>query len=144
MLQDSLDILVEVLGRFGHYVQDQHQALLTTLLPHLDDNRQGVRKRALQAVGGCEGALLKAAIAGCSRVHWPGGGVWQEGGRSAGQEATTAHRATCNQPWYPCNTLVMNAFWTRLAWLYHCVHDPACLLFCAVQVLCPPSLMTSC
>jgi hypothetical protein len=51
VLQDSLDILVEVLGRFGHYVQDQHQALLATLLPHLDDHRQGVRKRALQAVG---------------------------------------------------------------------------------------------
>lgn len=53
MLQDSLDLLVEVLGRFGHYVQDQHTALLATLLPHLDDHRPGVRKRALQAVGGC-------------------------------------------------------------------------------------------
>lgn len=51
MLQDSLDILVEVLGRFGHYVSGQHELLLQTLLPHLDDNRAGVRKRALQAVG---------------------------------------------------------------------------------------------
>lgn len=51
MLQDSLDILVEALGRFGHYVSGQHELLLQTLLPHLDDNRAGVRKRALQAVG---------------------------------------------------------------------------------------------
>jgi hypothetical protein len=51
VLQDSLDILVEVLGRFGHYVSGQHELLLQTLLPHLDDSRAGVRKRALQAVG---------------------------------------------------------------------------------------------
>lgn len=51
VLQDSLDILVEVLGRFGHLVQDQHQLLLSTVLPHLDDHRAGVRKRALQCIG---------------------------------------------------------------------------------------------
>lgn len=73
MLQDSLDILVEVLGRCGQHMQEQHSALLATLLPHLDDHRQGVRKRALQAVGECSAHLLVCILLGWGLVD---GGCW--------------------------------------------------------------------
>eukprot|EP00878_Enallax_costatus_P002222 GHUV01002394.1.p1 GENE.GHUV01002394.1~~GHUV01002394.1.p1 ORF type:complete len:958 (+),score=265.35 GHUV01002394.1:286-3159(+) len=48
---DSLDILTDVLGKFGHLLPEQHAMILQTLLPYLDDNRQGIRKRALHCIG---------------------------------------------------------------------------------------------
>lgn len=59
---DSLDILTDVLAKFGHLLADQHALILQTLLPYLDDSRQGIRKRALHCIG--EGGHAEAVAAG--------------------------------------------------------------------------------
>eukprot|EP00879_Flechtneria_rotunda_P007662 GHRR01008035.1.p1 GENE.GHRR01008035.1~~GHRR01008035.1.p1 ORF type:complete len:648 (+),score=253.35 GHRR01008035.1:1250-3193(+) len=51
VINDSLDILSEVLAKFGHLLLDQHAAIVQTLLPYLDDSRHGIRKRALHCIG---------------------------------------------------------------------------------------------
>lgn len=51
VMNDSLDILVDVLGKFGHLLPEQHATIVAVLLPHLDDHRQGIRKRALHCIG---------------------------------------------------------------------------------------------
>jgi hypothetical protein len=57
-MSDGLDILVELALKFGHQLQEQYSGMLAIVLPSLDDNRAGIRKRALHCIGACseEGA----------------------------------------------------------------------------------------
>lgn len=57
ILQDAVDIvnecldnLAEVMGRFGSLVPQCHADLLEKVLPLLDDNRAPIRKRAMHCV----------------------------------------------------------------------------------------------
>lgn len=51
VLTDSLDILTDVVAKFGHLLPEQHATIVQLLQPYLDDSRQGIRKRALHCIG---------------------------------------------------------------------------------------------
>ena len=46
----SLDLLNEVLSKFGGLVASEHARLRNALLPELDESRAGVRKRAIHCL----------------------------------------------------------------------------------------------
>ena len=46
----SLDLLCEVVGRFGDLVSAEHARIRDCLLPELDESRAGVRKRAIHCL----------------------------------------------------------------------------------------------
>ena len=48
---ESLDIMSEVLHKFGSLVQSQHDKVQSALLPLLANNRVAVRKRTSVAIG---------------------------------------------------------------------------------------------
>lgn len=51
VLSDTLDITSELLARFGNVMSDYHTQLKTAILPHLEEPRPVVRKRAIQSMG---------------------------------------------------------------------------------------------
>ncbi len=52
MVSDSLDITQELLGRYGGLMAvEQHEVLQDALLPLLDEQRGGLRKRAISGLG---------------------------------------------------------------------------------------------
>ena len=60
MVSDSLDITQELLGRYGGLMAvQQHEVLQDALLPLLDEQRGGLRKRAISGLGA---ALLPGNI----------------------------------------------------------------------------------
>lgn len=66
MAGDSLDILGEVLSKFGGLVSAEHARVRTAVVPLLDDSRSSLRKRALQCLGkqaGGASALSRASAA---------------------------------------------------------------------------------
>ncbi|VVC31483.1 Hypothetical protein CINCED_3A016263 [Cinara cedri] len=48
---EALDILADLLSRFGSLLLEFHQAILKSLLPQLTSSRQAVRKRTIVALG---------------------------------------------------------------------------------------------
>ncbi len=50
IVNECLDNLAEVMGRFGNLVPQCHADLLDKVLPLLDDNRAPIRKRAMHCV----------------------------------------------------------------------------------------------
>ncbi|XP_050436438.1 cullin-associated NEDD8-dissociated protein 1 [Adelges cooleyi] len=48
---EALDILADLLSRFGSLLLDFHQVILKSLLPQLTSSRQAVRKRTIVALG---------------------------------------------------------------------------------------------
>jgi hypothetical protein len=50
-VEDCLDLLTDVLGRFGGYLGAQHGEVGGVVLPYLDGGRATLRKRALHALG---------------------------------------------------------------------------------------------
>ena len=51
VLSESLDITGDLLARFGNAMSSYHSQLRVALLPHLEDSRPVVRKRAIQCMG---------------------------------------------------------------------------------------------
>lgn len=51
VLSESLDITGDLLARFGNAMSGYHSQLRVALLPHLEDLRPVVRKRAIQCMG---------------------------------------------------------------------------------------------
>ena len=52
VVSDSLDITQELLGRYGGLMAvEQHEVLQDALLPLLDEQRGGLRKRAISGLG---------------------------------------------------------------------------------------------
>lgn len=61
MLTDSLDILTELVGKFGGLVTSEHRTIQAVLLQLLDDGRAPIRKRAVHCLGERGGAKPFAA-----------------------------------------------------------------------------------
>lgn len=63
---EALDIIADMLLRFGPLLQSFHQTLLQALLPQLESHRQAVRKRTICALGNlvlsCNNALYTRLI----------------------------------------------------------------------------------
>lgn len=59
---EALDILGDLLSRFGPILQQYHAMLLDALLPQLNSGRQAVRKRTVSALG--------HLAASCSLAHY--------------------------------------------------------------------------
>ena len=53
VVSDSLDILGEATAKFGSLISGEHARMMETLIPHLDNQRGPVRKRAMHCLGGC-------------------------------------------------------------------------------------------
>ena len=51
VLSESLDITGDLLARFGNVMSGYHSQLRVALLPHLEETRPIVRKRAIQCMG---------------------------------------------------------------------------------------------
>lgn len=51
VLSESLDITGDLLARFGNVMKDYHSQLRVALVPHLEESRPVVRKRAIQCMG---------------------------------------------------------------------------------------------
>ena len=51
VLSESLDITGDLLTRFGNVMSGYHSQLKVALLPHLEETRPIVRKRAIQCMG---------------------------------------------------------------------------------------------
>ena len=51
VLSDTLDITSELLARFGNVMADYHSQLKAAILPHLEEPRPVIRKRAIQSIG---------------------------------------------------------------------------------------------
>jgi hypothetical protein len=51
LVEDCLDLLTDVLGRFGGYLGAQHGEVGSCVMPYLDGGRATLRKRALHALG---------------------------------------------------------------------------------------------
>ncbi|KAF6251732.1 armadillo-type protein [Scenedesmus sp. NREL 46B-D3] len=62
VLTDSLDILTDVVAKFGHLLPEQHATIVQLLQPYLDDSRQGIRKRALHCIGALSPCLSDAQL----------------------------------------------------------------------------------
>lgn len=51
MLSDTLDVTSDLLARFGNVMSGYHSHLKAAILPHLEEPRPVVRKRAIQSMG---------------------------------------------------------------------------------------------
>lgn len=51
MLSDTLDVTSDLLARFGNVMSGYHGQLKAAILPHLEEPRPVVRKRAIQCMG---------------------------------------------------------------------------------------------
>ena len=51
MVGDSLELMTELLARFGGLLSADHANIAAAVLPHLDDSRALIRKRALHCLG---------------------------------------------------------------------------------------------
>ena len=56
-MSECLDVLTEIIAKFGSVVPQQEE-LKTALLPELDANRAGIRKRAIHCVAGAGQFLM--------------------------------------------------------------------------------------
>lgn len=48
---ECLDILCDVLHKYGNLMASDHEALLTSLLPQLSSNQASVRKKTVSCIG---------------------------------------------------------------------------------------------
>ena len=51
VLSDTLDVTSDLLARFGNVMSGYHSHLKAAILPHLEEPRPVVRKRAIQSMG---------------------------------------------------------------------------------------------
>ena len=52
-MSDALDILADVTQKFGNLLVAEHAHMKAALMPHLDDTRTPIRKRAMYCLGEC-------------------------------------------------------------------------------------------
>lgn len=51
VVSDALDILADVTQKFGNLLVAEHAHMKAALVPHLDDARAPIRKRAMHCLG---------------------------------------------------------------------------------------------
>eukprot|EP00850_Spirogloea_muscicola_P001350 SM000005S17147 [mRNA] locus=s5:408611:419235:+ [translate_table: standard] len=65
---DCLDLLADVLQRFGWMMMEQHKQMLDALLVQLDSPRAGLRKRAIQCLASLSSSMSDALLLGVTRA----------------------------------------------------------------------------
>jgi hypothetical protein len=90
VLNDSLDVLHELLARFGSLLREQHAEIASVLLPLLDDHRAGARKRALHCIG-----VLRTAQCGVEWCEWCDAACCCVGSPSASASSSLQRTAVC-------------------------------------------------
>lgn len=105
VLSESLDITGDLLARFGNAMSGYHSQLRVALLPHLEDSRPVVRKRAIQCMGKLQ--------------------TWALEPFQYGHQATTKHALSSNTSMQNCLATL-----PVLSVLHFCMGEQHCLCGC--------------